>query len=498
MKRNKNQIVLNSKWKFKTDPDLMGEIAPEDVANTTGATAQETQFFSPEYDDRHWSEISVPACWQAEGHLYNGVAWYRTRFNYKATNEKLVRIEFQGVDYFADVWLNGYYLGSHEGFFNHFSFDISRWIKENENLLVVRVDSPRGSNPKLATKQINFVKGALHNWDCNNLDFSPGGIFNDIHLVFSKYISIQTIKATPFIDLEQMKARLLCEVTISNPSAQIKDITLNATVTPENFTGSSSEKKYKLLLSPGKTKHEIWIDVIDPQLWWPWDLGEQNLYHIQVSASDGSYILDNISDRVGLRHLAKKPGTWESYVNGIRIFCRGPNYVSEQIQSNMNQEKYKTDILHMKQANMNMVRVYCVVEKQEFYDLCDELGMLVLQDFPSQGALSNDSDLVRRAVPQARDMVNQLYNHPSIITWSLGEQPSLQNFEKICLSLTDAAYEEDPYRFLQQGACVWEWKVAREKYDWPIDYHLLCGWFPFDMNYLIKQFRTLPDSEGPA
>ena len=141
-----------------------------------------------------------------------------------------------------------------------------------------------------------------------------------------------------------MKARLLCEVTISNPSAQIKDITLTATVTPENFTGSSSEKKYKLLLSPGKTKHEIWINVIDPQLWWPWDLGEQNLYHIQVSASDDSSILDKISDRVGLRHLAKKPGTWESYVNGIRIFCRGPNYVSEQIQSNMNREKYKTDI----------------------------------------------------------------------------------------------------------------------------------------------------------
>ena len=59
MKRNKNPIVLNSKWKFKTYPDLMGKIAPEDVANTTGATVQETQFFSPEFVDSHWNEISV-------------------------------------------------------------------------------------------------------------------------------------------------------------------------------------------------------------------------------------------------------------------------------------------------------------------------------------------------------------------------------------------------------------------------------------------------------
>ena len=134
---------------------------------------------------------------------------------------------------------------------------------------------------------------------------------------------------------------------------------------------------------------------------------------------------------------------------------------------------------------MNMVRVYCVVEKGEFYDVCDEPGMLVLQDFPAQGPLSGCIDMVRRAVPQGRDMANRLYHHPSIITWALGEQPSIENFDKLCMALVTAAGEEDATRFLQQGACVWEWQIAREKYDWPIDYHLLCGWFPPDMNYLI-------------
>ena len=66
----------------------------------------------------------------------------------------------------------------------------------------------------------------------------------------------------------------------------------------------------------------------------------------------------------------------------------------------------------MREANMNMVRVYCVVEKAEFYDACDEHGILVYQDFPMQGRMSNSSDLVRRSVPQARDMVEPALQPP--------------------------------------------------------------------------------------
>ena len=97
-----------------------------------------------------------------------------------------------------------------------------------------------------------------------------------------------------------------------------------------------------------------------------------------------------------------------------------PTNVSEQLQSNMTRDKYRTDVRMMREANMNMVRVYCVVEKEEFYDACDEHGILVYQDFPMQGRMSNSSDLVRRSVPQALDMVNQLYNHPSIVLWCFG------------------------------------------------------------------------------
>ena len=207
-------------------------------------------------------------------------------------------------------------------------------------------------------------------------------------------------------------------------------------------------------------------------------MGAQDLYDVAVSVADAAHELDRLGDRVGLRHLRKEQANgWACYLNGRRIFCRGPNYVSEQIQSTMTRERYESDVQLMKDANMNMVRSYCVVEREEFYDVCDEKGVMVYQDFPTTGRMSNRGDYLRRAVQQGRRMVNQLYHHPAIVLWSWGSQPGIKNFEKLCLALADACAEEDPHRFIQQGASVFEWRIAKEKFDWPIDFHLLAGWF---------------------
>ena len=206
-------------------------------------------------------------------------------------------------------------------------------------------------------------------------------------------------------------------------------------------------------------------------------MGNQNLYDIKVTITEQSDTLDQVSDRVGLRHLHKEEGNWVSYLNGKRIFARGPNYLSEQLQSNMNRKKYQEDVTLMREANMNMVRSYCVVEKEEFYDVCDEVGIMVYQDFPTTGRASNTGSFLRRATIQARELVNQLYCHPSIVIWCWGAQPGIKNFEKLCLALANACSEEDPHRFIQQGSSVWQWQTAKEKFDWPIDFHLLAGWF---------------------
>ena len=476
MQKQYREILLNGKWKFKIDPEGMGDLYPD---STVRFFQGDCKFFDPNYDDRDWKKISVPACWQSEGYNYNGIAWYRTRFDYMPDGERNVaRLSFEGVDYFADVWLNGYYLGSHEGFFNHFSFDASKWIKKGENLLVVRVDSPNDTNVKVRPYEKKLIKGALQDWDVNDLTVNPGGIWNNVKLLLSRDIYIDSMEVTSFVVLEKMNAKVLCKLRIFNTTDEIKKVNLQAVLSPDNFPGRSDSNGSTHYLVPGLSEKDIWIEIKSPQLWWPWDMGKQNLYKISLKVAENSHILDEISDRIGLRDIKKENGTWVSYVNGKRIFYRGTNYLSDQLLSNMTREKYEVDVQLMKEANMNMVRLFCVVEKEEFYDLCDEKGILVYQDFPIQWRMSNCSDLVRRAVPQARDMVKQLYNHPSIVIWCYGSEPGVENFEKLGMALATASVEEDPYRFVQQGNSVWEWKIVKEKYDWPIDYHFYCGWYP--------------------
>ena len=473
MRKHKKLVSLNGNWQFKIDPDGLGDFQEPD--SSTESWQRTVKFFDPEFDSSDWDRITVPANWQTEGYRYNGIAWYRTAFTYQPDGRSnVVRLSFDGVDYFADVWLNGYYLGSHEGFFNRFAFDASKWIREGNNVLVVKVDAPDppGSNRVM-------IKGALkgRSWDCNDPDADPGGIYNDVSLLLSRDVYFDSIKATPYVDLEKMTARVHCKSQIFNTTDTVKNVDVEVAISPDNFSGKTSSMTVSQVLVPGFSEIETWIDVEDPQLWWPWDMGDQNLYRIAVAANEGSDVLDQLSDRMGLRHLRKVEGTWESYINGKRIFGRGPNYVSEQYQSNMTREKYAHHVRLMREANMNMVRVYIVVEKEEFYDACDEQGVLVYQDFPVAGRMSNTGDLVRRAVVQARDMVNQLYNHPSIVTWCWGAQPGIKNFEKLGTALAQTSAEEDPFRFIQQGSSVWQWRKAKERYNWPIDYHLLPGWF---------------------
>ena len=462
---------LNGRWKFRTDPENLGDF--HEPERTTRSWMRETTFFDLEFDDGLWGEITVPANWHTEGHHYNdGAAWYRTRFDYAPDGfNNVIRLHFKGVDYFCDAWLNGYFLGSHEGFFQHFSFGASKWIREGENLLVVKVRNPN--------KHHIFFKGALPgiNWDANDPEVNPGGIYNDVQLLASRDLYIDRLKATPLVDLDIGTAKVQCRAVVFNTTKSIKEVRLSAALSPHNFEGESYQAEMTWILPPGRSETDLFIDVDKPRLWWPWDMGEQNLYDIRITVSEGSDVLDELSDRLGLRHLRKETGNWVSFINGKRIFAKGPNYLSEQFQSNMTREKYEEDVQFMKEANMNMVRVYCVVEREELYDVCDEKGVLVYQDFPTTSRMSYTSEYLLRALQQGRDIVNQLYNHPSIIIWCWGQQPGIKNFEKLCLALAEAGEEEDPYRFVQQGSSVWLWRIVKEKFDWPIDYHHLAGWF---------------------
>ena len=147
-------IPLAGIWKFK-----QGDL-------------QAANFYSAEISDHLWKNIKVPANWYLEGFDINGVAWYRKHFKISDQfAEKRITLKFGGVDYTADVWLNGQYIGFHEGYFQPFSFDVTEAIHfDKENLLAVKVNSPLEHHAEDWSLHKRQVKGIFGHHDTR-----PGG-----------------------------------------------------------------------------------------------------------------------------------------------------------------------------------------------------------------------------------------------------------------------------------------------------------------------------------
>jgi beta-galactosidase/beta-glucuronidase len=155
---HQNEIDLGGMWRFRLDPEQLGEHYPEQLDIPWKF---DSRWMDQAHDERDWAQLRVPSCWQEEGYAYNGAAWYRTRFPapFDPVSGKRAWLRFEGVDYYADAWLNGRYLGSHEGYFSAFEFEVSPYLQTASNLLAVRVEAPNDIRAREA--QQGQLKGML-------------------------------------------------------------------------------------------------------------------------------------------------------------------------------------------------------------------------------------------------------------------------------------------------------------------------------------------------
>jgi len=469
------KVDLGGLWKFKTDPENLGELYREEVRSSH---KDKVEYVRENFDFSGWDEILVPSHWQREGYDFNGTAWYAKTFDYTLA-EGIAKLCFTGVDYFCDVWFNGYYLGSHEGFYAPFSYDVTNILQDGQNIILVKVEAPNEFTHYMARGvEKKFIKGALEHWDANDRSLNPGGIWNAVCIEEYPDINVSGIKVEAYFPDGYKNA--MVSVTVETESALKTPVEADLLIvfSPENFDGDSFNFSEKPIITPGCNTLRYIYKIKNPELWWTWDTGKPNLYTVLAEVATIG-IRHKSSIVTGLREIRREKG-WETYLNGRRIFYKGGNYLSDQLLSNMDVEKYETDILLAKQANFNMLRPFCVVEKREFYELCDRIGIMVYQDFPIQWSMSNASDLVRSALPQAAQMIHMLWNHPSVVIWCFGSEPGKRNFEKLGAALTAEAEKLDKTRIVQQANSwekQWDFKWAIEKYDWRVDNHFYPGWY---------------------
>jgi beta-mannosidase len=409
---------LNGRWKFSPAP-----LQPADA-------------YRPEFPDADWETIPVPANWHPARGEHSGAAWYRLSFSApKIPPGGVARLHFQGVDYAADVWLNGRHIGFHEGRFAPFAFDVTGALKEKgTNLLAVRVDSPHEPVGRVWSLRKRLIKGIFNHhdtrpggaWSNRGQDGNTGGIWAPVRLRISQTAAIGHLAVRQNLRLSGATAAPAVTVRLYRPPGRdLRRLTIRGTLQPvDGAAGAAFPAAVATVqAAPGETRVPLQFRRSPVRLWHTWDTGTPHLYRLTVRALENGRVVDRAEKTIGFRKLTMDPETFVVRLNGRRLFLRGTNYISAQWVSEMDGADFDRDLSLMIGAHVNAVRVHAHVEPAEFYERCDQRGILVWQDFPLQWGYADTPEVRTAAVRQAREMVDFLGHHPSIFVWCAHNEP---------------------------------------------------------------------------
>lgn len=377
------------------------------------------------------TSIEVPSNWYSQGVEYSGRALYQKSFSLDAVPDKRYWLSFEAVDYQADVALNNVPLGNHTGYFGAFEFEVTSHLLSGDNQLAVIVTSE--DDPKVKDWSLNKkeLKGVLNHhdtrpggaWSDRGQDANSGGIWGDVHIESTGSIALKQALFLPELTEDnQTSARLELQLD----SLGEETATINISLVPTSKGVSDVRESYTISkdLVAGTNSIQWSLPTMKRALWWPYDWGAPTLYDlsIEVRTSDGA-LSHQTSQRVGFRSFKYSESEKQFYVNHQKYFVRGTNYIASQWLGEVSEQDYRRDLELMKAGNINSVRVHAHVAGKPFYQMADQLGLIVWQDFPLQWGYDNSVSTAAEAGKQAREMTNQLFNHPSIAFWSGHNEP---------------------------------------------------------------------------
>jgi beta-mannosidase len=348
-------------------------------------------------------------------------------------------LEFDGVDYFCDVWVDGVWVGHHEGQFGTFELDITTALEgrpSGPHELAVAVSCPWRVDDRqfylgpstvfsVVLKNSEYMKGnLLHYWD--GLPFSgnavfPFGLWEDVRLSIRRgpmlrRVSVGTISIGP--DIAEME--LTCEWWAEQGAPL--ELELELEVVPRSFDGPAETHRIPVVADGQETRHRF--EVRDPRLWWTWDTGRPDLYDAIVRVKTGSAIA---TTTFGIREIRRDEGSLAYYLNGHRLFLRGVWYPFANIFTALpDPAEQRRDVEMLRDGNNNHIVVFTFIEKTPLYEACDELGMLVFQELPYHQL--GPMKVVHPEHPRFReywdwslvevaDMVRQRRGHASLVMW---------------------------------------------------------------------------------
>ena len=367
----------------------------------------------PGYQDGLWLEMPADSPFRSSW-------WWRTEFTVPPEwKGRLVFLQLDGVNYRANVWLNGKQLAGLDqvsGMFRRFEFPVSEHLRfGGANALAIETIPPGLLDASGArTKQLEATTG----WDDHNPqppDMNTG-LWQPVRLRADGPVSLRHPYAETTLETPSLaNATLTLSVFARNNTSRELETTVTARV---DGVGTFRQK---VSLAAGETREiffrpEVFpeLSVRNPRVWWPAPLGPQELYTLTMSAEHDGTVSDTCSTRFGIREITTdlNDQDWRYYVvNGQKILIRGGAWMTSDMLLNLSRNRYEALIRYAREAGLNMLRSegFSIRETDAFYDLCDKLGVMVTQQL--FGRSIPDEAL---AIACVEDTLLRIRNHPSL------------------------------------------------------------------------------------
>jgi len=394
--------------------------------------------------------------------------WYRTTFQVPAADKgKHFQLIFKGINYRADVWLNGNQVQDSSqmaGMFAEYFLDVSNTIKAGEaNVLAVKIyplDYPGlPATPQLKAlgdfydnggptgdigKNVTMLCSVGWDWIPEVHDRNIG-IWQPVYLRTSGQVTIKQPRI--ITDLPNLPdtsaAKLSLRLSLINNSNTTINGKLKIIITPETFKGTSLMVDANITVAANGSKEvNLTADKIKqfliskPHLWWPNNYGNPDLYRIRLQYINGSEISDDVSFLFGIRTVSSQTTTVDNwlrrdfYVNGKRVHLVGGAWVPDMML-NRDSLRYDNELHLCRNANVNLVRIWGggIGETDDFYESADRYGMMVWQDFwvtgDTHGEFKGSKDYPLQGDIFVRNIVStilRIRNHPSLLVWTGGNE----------------------------------------------------------------------------
>ena len=374
----------------------------------------------PYLDDNEHLQAWIGACdWK-----------YSTSFHWSDGGFDATELVFEGLDTVARVELNGTVIAETRNMHRTYRADVRSLLLVGANELSVTFASPvryadresleQGYRPHVNHHPYNAIRKMACNfgWDWGP-DVATVGLWRPVSLQSWSGVRLDSVQPTVTMEGDRGIATVRIEIAVASSSAGSSAAMARVSVGTESAT---------VKFEPGQTVAEARIVVENAERWWPIGHGEHPLYGLDVVLEGEGVIRDSWSSRIGFRTVRVDTTPDESgtpftiLVNERPIFIKGANWIPDDaFVHRVDRARYEERILQAASANINLLRVWGggIYESDDFYDVCDERGMLTWQDFLfACAAYSEDEPMRSEVEAEVRDNVVRLLPHPSLVIWN--------------------------------------------------------------------------------